>query len=282
VTPYLPVVKLYKPGVCFKDKEYSNMLKLTFFIFLLFSTAPFAQTVNGGSQYQMSDPIEPVNRLIWKFNYQVLDTYLYRPITKSYLYVMPNGGRKALHNFVLNLEEPSTALNNLIELDFKHSFEALMRFSLNSTFGIFGLLDLGSSIGIERRRETFSNVLGRWSVPNGPYLMVPVIGPRSTRKLVGDFVDGLFFPTSYLSFWQNTSLWGLDGVEIRSGFIDQEPLLEQSLDSYIFVKEAYIQYEAFKFYSKSTDTDVDHFIKKTTQEQKATEQNLDEFMDEIN
>ncbi|PKH04301.1 ABC transporter [Psychromonas sp. MB-3u-54] len=256
------------------------MLKLTFLIFLLFSTAPFAQTVNGDSQYQMRDPIEPVNRLIWEFNYKVLDTYLYRPVAKSYIYVMPNDGRKAIHNFVLNLEEPTTVLNNLIQLDFKHSFDALMRFTLNSTFGIFGLIDVGSAIGIERRRESFSNVLGRWSVANGPYLMVPVIGPRSTRKLVGDVVDGLFFPSSYLSLWQNVGLWGLDGAEIRAGFIDQEPLLEQSLDPYLFVKEAYIQYEAFKFYSNSTD--VEHFMKKTTQEQKALDQNLDEFMDEIN
>jgi phospholipid-binding lipoprotein MlaA len=256
------------------------MLKITFFIYLLFSNALFAQTVHGDSQYQMSDPIEPVNRLIWEFNYKVLDTYLYRPVTKSYLYVVPNDGRKAINNFVLNLGEPTTVLNNLIQFEFKHSFDALMRFTLNSTFGIFGLIDVGSSIGIERRRESFSNVLGRWSVPNGPYLMVPVIGPRSTRKLVGDIVDGLYFPTSYLSFWQNVGLWGLDGVEIRAEFIGQEPLLEQSLDPYIFVKEAYIQYEAFKFYSNSTD--IEHFMKKTTQEDKAVEPNLDEFMDEIN
>lgn len=256
------------------------MLKRTFFIFLLFSNASFAQTVNGDSQYQMSDPIEPVNRLIWEFNYKVLDAYIYRPVTKSYLYVVPNNGRKALHNFVLNLEEPTTVLNNLMELEFKHSFNALMRFTLNSTFGIFGLMDLGSSIGLERRRESFSNVLGRWSVPNGPYLMVPVIGPRSTRKLVGDIVDGLSFPTSYLTFWQNVGLWGLDGAEIRAGLINQEPLLEQSLDPYLFVKEAYIQYEAFKFYSNSTD--IDEFMKKTTQDQKKVEQNLNDFMDEIN
>jgi len=255
------------------------MLKRTFLIFLLFSNAAFAQSVNGDSQYQMSDPIEPVNRLIWDFNYNVLDAYVYRPVAKSYIYVMPNDGRKAIHNFVLNLEEPTTVVNNLIQFEFKHSFNALMRFTLNSTFGIFGLIDVGSTVGLERRRESFSNVLGRWSVPNGPYLMVPVLGPRSTRKLVGDIVDGLYFPSSYLSLWQNATLWGLDGAEARAGLIDQEPLLEQSLDPYLFVKEAYIQYEAFKFYSNSTDPDK--FKQKTSQDKKETEQNLDDFMDEI-
>lgn len=255
------------------------MLKRYFFVFLLFSNASFAQTVNGDSQYQMSDPIEPVNRLIWEFNYNVLDAFVYRPTAKTYVYLVPNDGRRAIQNFVLNLEEPTTALNNLIQLEFKHSFDALARFALNSTFGIFGLIDVGSSLGIERRRESFSNVLGRWSVPNGPYLMLPVLGPRSTRKFVGDIVDGLYFPSSYLTFWQSLAVQGLDAVEIRAGLMDQEALLEQSLDPYLFVKEAYIQYEAFKFYSNGSDPE--QFIKETPQDQKEVEINLDEFMDEI-
>ncbi|WP_415230728.1 VacJ family lipoprotein [Psychromonas sp.] len=255
------------------------MPKLFLFVFLLFSNVSFAQTVNGDSQYQMSDPIEPVNRLVWDFNYKVLDTFIYRPVTQSYVDWVPTGGRKAINNFVLNLEEPSTALNNLLELEFKHSFNALMRFTLNSTFGIFGLLDVGSSIGIERRRESFGNVLGRWSVPNGPYLMVPVIGPRSTRKLVGQVVDSLYFPSSYMSLWQTVTVYGLDGLGARESLLGQEALLEQSLDPYLFVKEAYIQYEAFQFYSNSTDPEK--FINKNTQDKKQTEQNLDDFMDEI-
>jgi len=255
------------------------MLKKYFFVFLLFSNSTLAQTVNGDSQYQMSDPIEPVNRLIWKLNYNVLDAFIYRPVTKTYVYLMPDGGRTAVNNLVLNLDEPSTAVNNLLLFEFKHSFDALIRFTLNSTVGILGLLDIGKAIGIERRRESFGNVLGRWTVPNGPYLMMPVIGPRSTRKLVGNIVDGLYFPGSYFTFWQNAALWGLDGVEIRAGLIDQEPLLEQSLDPYLFVKEAYIQYEAFKFYSNSED--INQFIEENSKKQIETEQNLDEFMDEI-
>ncbi|HEY5715442.1 MAG TPA: VacJ family lipoprotein, partial [Psychromonas sp.] len=211
--------------------------------------------------------------------YKVLDAFIYRPVTKSYLYVMPDDARTIVNNFVLNLEEPTTVVNNLLLLEFKDSLHAFVRFTLNSTVGMFGLLDVGTAIGIERRRESFSNVLGRWSVPNGPYLMVPAFGPRSSRKLVGDIVDNLYFPTSYLTFWQSFTLWGLDGVETRAGLIDQEALLEQSLDPYLFVKEAYIQYEAFKFYSSSPD--LEQFIKKTTQDQGETELNLDEFMDEI-
>lgn len=255
------------------------MLKKLLVVFLLFANTSFAQKVDGGSQYQMSDPIEPLNRLSWEFNYNVMDAFIYRPVTKSYIYVMPDDLRKGLNNFVLNLEEPTTVVNNLLLLEFKDSLKALTRFTLNSTVGIFGLLDVGTAIGIERRRESFSNVLGRWFVPNGPYLMVPLIGPRSSRKLIGDIVDNLYFPSNYLTFWQSLVVWGLDGVEARAGLMDQEVLLEQSLDPYLFVKEAYIQYEAFKFYSSSPD--LEQFIKKTDQEQGVPEVDLDNFMDEI-
>jgi len=252
------------------------MLKLLF-IFLFFITPPMlAMEGDSDPQYLMSDPFEPVNRVIWDFNYNALDAYIYRPVTETYVDWIPLGGRDAINNFVLNLDEPSTIVNNLIQLEFTHAANALVRFTVNSTFGLLGFFDLAGYEGVKRRRESFSNVLGRWSVPNGPYLMVPVIGPRSTRKLVGNIVDSLYFPSTYLTFWQSTALWGLDGIEVRASLLGQEALLEQSLDSYQFTKEAYIQYEAFKFYSKNEDMNL--FIEQKSEHQ---EQDLDEFMDEI-
>lgn len=257
------------------------MLIRLFIIVLCFPGILSAQTANGDPQYQMSDPLEPVNRLIWDFNYNILDAYIYRPVTERYVDWVPVGGRKAINDFTLNFEEPSTMVNNFIQLDFKHSLQAFFRFTVNSTFGLLGFLDVAEKMGVERRRETFSNVLGRWSVPNGPYLMLPVVGPRSTRKLIGNVVDGLYFPVSYLSFWQNAGLWGLDGLDKRESLLGQEPLLEQSLDPYIFVKEAYIQYEAFKFYSKSENINL---LLQEKSQQGNTQQldpNLEDYLDEI-
>lgn len=239
-----------------------------------------AQTANGDYEYQthMSDPIEPINRVVWDFNYLVLDAYIYKPVTETYVEWIPNGGRKAINNFVLNFDEPSTMVNNLIQFEFKNAAGAFARFSLNSTFGLLGFFDVAEVGGIPRRRETFSNVLGRWHVPHGPYLMVPVIGPRSARKLVGGFVDGLYFPMNYLNFWQSGALWGLDGLDKRESVLGQEKLLEQSLDPYIFAKEAYMQYEAFKFYQNSEDINL---LFEQQQQSSDEEQDLDEFMDEI-
>ncbi|WP_022942005.1 MlaA family lipoprotein [Psychromonas hadalis] len=241
-----------------------------------------AQTINGDYEYQthMSDPIEPINRVIWDFNYLVLDAYIYKPVTENYVEWVSDGGRTAINNFVLNFDEPSTVVNNLIQLEFSRSADALLRFSINSTFGLLGFLDLAKKAGIERRRESFSNVLGRWNVPHGPYLMVPVLGPRSVRKVVGSFVDGLYFPMSYLTFWQSTTLWGIDGLDKREAVLGQEKLLEQALDSYIFVKEAYMQYEAFKFYQNSEDMNL-FMDEKELQKAYQDEQDLEAFMDEI-
>lgn len=260
----------------------SKSIRLLLICILNLPIIASAQTANGDYEYQthMSDPIEPINRVIWDFNYLVLDNYIYKPVTESYVDWVPDGGRKAINNFVLNFNEPSTVVNNLIQFKFRPALNALVRFSINSTFGILGLFDLAEEGGIPRQRETFSNVLGRWYVPHGPYLMVPVIGPRSTRKLIGGIVDGLYFPMSYLSFGETATLTGLDGLDQRESVLGQEKLLEQAIDPYIFAKEAYIQYEAFKFYH---DSDEMKALLEESNRQKSfeAEQNLDAFMDEI-
>lgn len=266
----------------------TNVMKLSYYPFVFYimtgmlfvcNTAD-AQDVQGDQETYMSDPIEPVNRWIWDFNYYVLDAYIYRPVTEAYVEWVPDGGRLALNNFVLNLEEPSTLVNNILLLQPKYAGDALLRFTFNSTFGILGLFDVAKDGGVARRPESFSNVLGHWHVPNGAYLMLPVMGPRSVRTLAGSFVDGLYFPGSYFNYWQTGVLWGIDGLDKRESLLGQEVLLEQSLDPYIFVKEAYIQYEAFKFHSNSEN--INEFIEQQQKvSQQQTEQDLNDFMDEI-
>ncbi|AGH82021.1 VacJ family lipoprotein [Psychromonas sp. CNPT3] len=232
------------------------------------------------SKQDMSDPFEPLNRVIWDFNYDVLDHYIYLPVTKTYVKTVPNFGRKSINNFVLNFEEPATIINSLILFKFEDSFNALLRLSLNSTFGLLGFMDVASDLGVKRKTETFSNVLGHWSVPNGPYLMIPVLGPRSTRILVGGFVDSFYFPSRYLEWWQVLGLWTLDGLDIRENLLGQDKILDQSLDTYIFVKEAYIQYEAFKFVQSSDDIELFKQTREVISEDEFDD-DLSGFMDEI-
>ncbi len=252
-------------------------MALVLFIFMPFLL--HAQELNKVRQ-DMSDPLEPLNRVIWDFNYDILDHYIYLPVTKSYVEVVPSKGRQFINNFVLNFEEPATIINSFILFNYEASFNALLRLTINSTFGLLGFLDVASDLGIERKTETFSNVLGHWSVSNGPYLMIPVIGPRSTRILLGGFVDSFYFPSRYLKWWQVLGLWALDGLDTRETLLGQEQMLDQSLDSYAFVKETYIQYEAFKFEQNSDSIELFRLHKEDVSEYEFDDDLLD-FMDEI-
>ena len=177
------------------------------------------------------------------------------------------------------LDEPVNFVNNLLQLEFKGATDSLFRFGFNSTFGLLGLFDIAKLGGVERRSESFGNVLGTWSVPHGPYLMVPALGPRSTRNLVGNVVDSLYFPSSYLNLWQSSVVWGVNGINVRESFLGQEILIDQSLDSYTFVKEAYIQNELFR----ENGAIMAYSCAETpqTNEQQNTEQDLSDFLDEI-
>jgi len=248
--------------------------------FLLFSAVATAQTANGDNNTYMSDPIEPINRWIWDFNYYVLDAHIYKPVTETFVEWVPKVGREALYNAALNLNEPVNFVNNLLQLEFKGATDSLFRFGFNSTFGVLGLFDVANLGGVERRSETFGNVLGTWSVPHGPYLMVPALGPRSTRNLVGNVVDSLYFPGSYFTLWQSGVVWGINGINVRESFLGQEILIDQSLDSYTFVKQAYIQNELFK----TQDGEVKSSSNTQTQpasSELSTEPDLDDFLDEI-
>ncbi|WP_067656984.1 MlaA family lipoprotein [Ferrimonas marina] len=193
------------------------------------------------------DPLEPINRAIWDFNYG-LDRYVLRPVIHTYVDVVPEPGQKGVENFIRNLDEPFSAVNNLLQLKPEWAANATARFLINSTVGVAGLMDIASDMGLPRKQDEFGEVLGYWGVPDGPYLMLPVLGPSSLREEAGDFVDRLYFPYSLMNFWQLSARWALDGLATRSKLIDQEALLDNSLDPYAFTKEAYFQYIEFQLY----------------------------------
>lgn len=276
------------PKLFFVRKDYFLPLtRISFFAFVLLFNCACSQFSDKDPQQQeytsysqVNDPFELINRELWTFNYEILDTYIYRPTTQTYVNWVPKIGRKAINNFILNFNEPSNVINNLIQLDFKHSAHALFRFSVNSTFGLLGFMDVAEDLGVPRRRESFSNVLGRWSVPSGPYLMMPAVGPMSTRKLVGKIVDGLYFPFSYLSFEQEVGLYVFDGLGTRESFLGQETIIEQSLDPYLFIRDAYIQNETFKI--QGVNSEVNQLSTDDFEEvEDDLDFDLDGFMDEI-
>ena len=250
------------------------------FVILLLSAGVNSQSMKGDKDIYMTDPIEPINRWIWDFNYYVLDAYIYKPVTQVYVGWVPELGRNALHNAALNLGEPSNIVNNLLQLEFKGATDSLFRFAFNSTFGVFGLFDIANFGGVERKSESFGNALGAWGVPHGPYLMLPFVGPRSSRNLVGNIVDSSYFPNTNLTVWQSGVVWGINGLSLRGSFLGQEILIDQSLDPYTFVKEAYIQSELFNA-NKNNDISNDFIELNEESLQQQDDEDLSDFMDEI-
>ncbi|MUK68536.1 VacJ family lipoprotein [Aliivibrio fischeri] len=214
------------------------------------------------------DPLEGFNRVMWGLNYDYLDPYLVRPVSISYVEYTPTPIRYGIANFLANLDEPSSMINNLLMGNGNMVMVHFNRFWLNTTLGLVGLIDIASAADIQKPdSKSFGDALGHYGVGNGPYFMLPGYGPWTLRE-AGDFVDGLYMPLSYLNFWQGLGKWGLEGMESRVQLISQEPMLEASPDPYVLTRDVYLQRQDFKA-EIEPEVDLD------------AEDDIDDYLDEI-
>jgi phospholipid-binding lipoprotein MlaA len=191
------------------------------------------------------DPIEPLNRTTSDFNGK-FDRWLLKPVAKEYDRVMPSVGKQGVGNFFSNLAQPRVAVNSLLQGNFTQSARDGGRFLMNSTVGIFGFIDVAKTVGLEPREEDWGQTFAVWGVGEGPYLVLPVFGPRNARDTVGLGLDLASNPVSYfypLSSVVGQGLLGAEIVDTRARFLPAEKVLEQAAgdDKYIFVREAYRQ-----------------------------------------
>ncbi|WP_017445167.1 VacJ family lipoprotein [Gayadomonas joobiniege] len=200
--------------------------------------------LNDGNE--VYDPLEPINRISWDIQYDFLDPYFIKPVAIGYRDYMPNFLRSGLLNMANNLDEPSALINNLLQAKGTDAAVSGGRFLINSTLGLLGLIDVASHLGLEEKHEEFGEVLGTWGVSTGPYLML--VGPSDTRDTTGDLVDSAYFPLAALSWPANLLRWSVKSVEGRIRLLDQEQLLEDSSDPYIFVRESYFQRVRYEIY----------------------------------
>ncbi|EKE75381.1 VacJ family lipoprotein [Gallaecimonas xiamenensis] len=212
------------------------------------------------------DPIEGFNRAMWDFNWDVLDPNLARPVTVAYTENVPSPVQTGLLNFAENLGEPGNVVNQLLRLEFAQSGKSLGRFLLNSTFGLLGFIDVATIAGIDRKETNFSDVMGYYGVADGPYVVLPVLGPTTVRKEVGDVVDWLYPPLALLNLTERGIRWGILGIDTRAKLIPQEGLINQSVDPYAFIREAYLQKAYYDAYGQpmpqppEDDIDIDAYL----------------------
>jgi phospholipid-binding lipoprotein MlaA len=194
------------------------------------------------------DPIESFNRKTWTLNYEYLDPYLLRPATVGYMTVTPKPVRTGLANVVQNLDEPAAFVNAVLQGKPKSSAISASRFLINSTVGVLGFFDVASHIELPLQNEDFSQTLGVWGVGHGPYVMVPGMGPTTIRDTTGRVVDNLYFPLALLNTPLSIGRFVIGALDGREQLMAQEKLLNNSLDPYLFVRDAYFQRQDYKQY----------------------------------
>lgn len=212
------------------------------FIFSVFILSGCSSTPNKHQGHNdPRDPIEVINRPFWTFTWDYADKYVAKPVSEFYTTNTPTFLRTGLYNMALNLNEPSNIINNLLQLKFIDASKSTGRFLLNSTIGLLGFYDPASDFGWSGSQEQFGEVLGSYGVGNGPFIVIPAVGPSSVRDEVGDYVDKLYWPLAVIDFWPNVARIGILALEGRASLSDQEQLIQDSTDSYEFVKNAYFQ-----------------------------------------
>ena len=207
------------------------------------------------SAKEINDPYENLNRKTFQFN-ENLDEKIAKPIAEIYSN-FPPPIKSGVTNFFNNLEEVDTFINQLLQGKHKESLNDLTRFIINSTIGLAGFIDVASKIGLERHEEDFGQTLGVWGVGQGPYIMLPVLGPSTLRDTLSRPVSSFLSVTFHMTEADvNIALKSIDAIETRERLLEVESLL--SGDKYSFVKDAYIQ--SINYEVKDGIDVVDEFI----------------------
>lgn len=188
------------------------------------------------------DPFEATNRRIDAFNDSV-DQAVLRPVAKTYSDYTPTLLQTTVQNFFGNLRDVWSVVNNGLQLKPKETVETGMRVAVNSVVGLYGLMDVGTPLGLQKYPADFGQTLGYWGMPAGPYVVLPLLGPSTVRDTAALLVDRQGDPWGYInpvaSRNQGTVLRLVDKRAQFLGFDNR--LNEMVLDKYSFVRDAYLQ-----------------------------------------
>lgn len=199
---------------------------------------------NQEESYYDSDPLRPLNRAIYHFNYGV-DTVILRPVTVGYRFVMPDKGEEMVSNALRNLYMPVSFGNSILQADPYNSFATFWTFALNSTFGLLGVFDVASEAGLSYRATDFGQTLAIYGAGTGPYIVLPIIGPSNARDAVGRLADAFMSPVNYIDQGASYVVWGVTAVDKRSQNMQLiDDIYATSLDPYSTFKSGYTQHRA--------------------------------------
>jgi phospholipid-binding lipoprotein MlaA len=186
------------------------------------------------------DPWEPMNRGIFRFN-DTLDRNLLRPVAVVYAEHTPRWLQTGVSNFFVNLFYPTTIVNQFLQGKFKQGGQDILRFTINSTLGWGGVLDVASGANLPVHNEDSGQTLGRWGVPPGPYLMIPLIGPATVRDAPARYADTFAQPFRWYN--ADSERWfslALSLVDTRAQLLPLDRTIREAYDPYVFVRDAFL------------------------------------------
>jgi phospholipid-binding lipoprotein MlaA len=214
---------------------------LTFLVLsLVIGLGGCASTKDKSVDISKDDPYENINRKIYGFNDKV-DDYVAKPVTDAYKFVTPDFMETGVSNFFNNLKTINVVLNDVLQGKFEQGGRDTGRFLMNSTLGLAGVFDVAKSAGLDQNDEDFEQTLAVWGVPQGSYIVLPLLGPITTRGIPGAVFDSAANPTTYIGPF--VPIQALSLVNARANaegslkFID-----EAALDPYVFTRESFLQW----------------------------------------
>tara|TARA_B100001121_G_scaffold310691_1_gene344087 strand:+ start:22830 stop:23618 length:789 start_codon:yes stop_codon:yes gene_type:complete len=197
------------------------------------------------AEEQTPDPFEKINRAVFVFN-DSIDTAFLKPIATLYSNV-PEPGRNALRNIFRNLETPIILTNNILQVDIYNAQTTTLRFFINTIFGLGGIFDTASKLGIERNDTNFGETLEKYGFGPGFYIVLPILGPSTFRDAIGIGVDQIIDPLNISTKniqnnWLQPTKTSIRGIDFRERNLDTlDNLKETSLDYYATLRSLYLQ-----------------------------------------
>lgn len=209
-----------------------------------------------------NDPWEGANRNVQEFN-DDLDKAIVKPLAQEYLEITPEPVDKSVTNFFSNLSDIGVTVNDFLQLKVTQGFMDLARFLVNTTAGVVGIFDVAQDLDLPKHNEDFGQTLGFWGIPQGPYWVLPFVGPSTPREAVGLVGDALLNPLTYTVLLSGAAASAgslgtgvVDLADTRAGLLQTESIVQEAaVDRYEFIKSSYLQRRKYLLYDGNVPED---------------------------
>ena len=207
--------------------------------------------------YAEVDPFQNINEKTHNLN-QTLDLQVASPVARFYKRITPDFLEKGITNFTHNIEDLSIGINNILQGKFNEGLSDFSRFTLNTSIGLLGFIDIASDLGLTKHDEDFGQTLAVWGVPDGPYLVLPGLGPSTTRDTLAMIPDAFLTPLWLIDHDRTSySLTAIDLIDTRARYLGLESVVIG--DEYLFYRDAYLQSRNFEIKDGEVEDDFDDF-----------------------